>query len=98
MSNTQKPTAAQTGPEVVEGVVLPPVEEKRPNILIRGARKIKQTPPKTALAVLGGVGLVAAGAWMGRSSAPYHVEIVDSETPLEPILVTPSSDGDDNVA
>lgn len=75
-----------------------PVVEKRPNVLVRVGRKIKQTPPKTALAVVGGVVLVTAAAVAGRKSAPYHVEIVDSELELEPVLVTPSDESADTVA
>lgn len=73
--------------------------EKRPNVAVRAFRKIKNTPPKTALAVAGGVALVAAGAMLGRSTASYHVEVVDSELELEPILVTPASEeSSDSVA
>lgn len=67
-------------------------EEKRPNILVRAARKIKSTPPRTALAVGAGVALVGAGAYLGRKTAPLSVEIVVDDFDVEPVLVTPESD------
>lgn len=99
MSNTQKPTAPSTGEApaanpVIEGVVV----EKKPNIFVRGFRKIKNTPPKTAVAVVGGVALVAAGAVLGRSTAPYHVAIVEDEFAPEPLLEVPSADESDQSA
>lgn len=68
------------------------VEVARPNVLVRAFRKIRTTPPKTALAVVGGVALVSAGAVMGRKTAPLHLEIVDNEIELPPMLVTPASE------
>lgn len=74
-------------------------ETKRPNPLVRAYRKVKATPPKTAIAVVGGVALVGAGAFLGRKSAPYHVEVVES-TELEPVIqvVDATEDNDDTVA
>lgn len=73
-----------------------PVAEKRPNPIVRGYRKIRQTPPKTALAIGLGVGLVTVGAVLGRKTAPLHLEIVESDFELEPVLVTPDSDNPDD--
>lgn len=94
MSNTQKPqTPVQNITSMPDPeTTAPAVEVKQPNIFVRAGRKIKNTPPKTALAVAGGLVLVGAGAFLGRSTAPYHVEIVDSELELEPLFVTPASD------
>ncbi len=55
------------------------VVEKKPNAFVRGFRKIKSTPPKTALAVAGGVALVTAGAMLGRKTANLHPVIIDSD-------------------
>lgn len=68
------------------------VVEKKPNPFVRGYRKIKSTPPKTAIAVVGGVALVTAGAMLGRKTAPLHIEVIDSEFEPEPMLVTPDSE------
>ncbi len=68
------------------------VVEKKPNAIVRGFRKLKQTPPKTALAIGLGVGLVAAGTVLGRKTAPLHLEVVASDIELEPVFVTPASD------
>lgn len=73
-------------------------KEKKPNVFKRGFRKIKSTPPKTALAVAGGVALVTAGALLGRKTAPLHLEVVDSDFDPEPMLVTPDAAADDTVA
>jgi hypothetical protein len=75
--NIANPVPSETGE---------PTETKRPNVLVRAARKIKSTPPKTAIAVVGGVALVSAGAILGRKSASYHVELVESPTEPEPVL------------
>lgn len=64
------------------------VVEKQPNAIVRGFRKIKNTPPKTAIAVGLGVVLVGAGTVLGRKTAPLHVEIVESDVEIEPMLVT----------
>lgn len=99
MSNTQKPPTPSTEEApaenpVIQGVVV----EKQPNFLVRGFRKIKNTPPKTAIAVVGGVALVAAGAVLGRSTAPYHVAIVEDEFQPEPLLEVPAADESDQSA
>lgn len=88
MSN-DKPTP-QTVPTApaIEGVVV----EKQPNVLVRAFRKIKNTPPKTAIAVVGGVALVSAGAVLGRRTAPYHVAVIEDEFVPEPLFEVPASD------
>lgn len=45
-----------------------------------------------------GVTLVGAGAYGGRKTAPLHLEVVDSETDIEPMLQIPSSESSDTVA
>lgn len=87
MSNDK--TTPQTAPTEL---VPPTVVEKQPNALVRGYRKIKNTPPKTAIAVVGGVVLVAAGAALGRKTAPYHVAVVEDEFEPEPLFEVPTSD------
>lgn len=89
MSNPTQPTP-QTAPAnaPIEGVVV----EKKPNVLVRGYRKIRSTPPKTAIAIIGGVGLVTAGAVLGRKTAPYHVAVVEDEFVPEPLFEVPASD------
>lgn len=93
-------------PTVVQGEVIDPTEtdetktetvEKRPNVFVRGARKIKQNP-KTALAVVGGALLVTAGAVAGRKTAPLYLEVHDSEVDVPPMLVTPDTEPEDTVA
>lgn len=64
---------------------------KKPNFIVRSIHKIKQTPPKTAIAVVGGVGLVALGAALGRTTASTHVAIVHDDFEPEPILVIDES-------
>lgn len=89
MSNPTQPTP-QTAPAnaPIEGVVV----EKKPNAFVRGYRKIKNTPPKTAVAVAAGVALVTAGAVLGRKTAPYHVAVVEDEFVPEPLFEVPASD------
>ena len=58
-------------------------ESKRPNVLVRAARKIKSTPPRTALAVGAGVALVGVGAFLGRRTAPDQLVIL-AESDLDP--------------
>lgn len=72
-------------------------ETKRPNILVRGYRKAKANP-KLTLAVVAGVGLVSGAAYLGRKTAPYSVEIVetDEEETFEPLETTVVED--ENVA
>lgn len=92
MSNTQKPASTETPAAEVPST--PVLVEKQPNVLVRGFRKIKSTPPKTAIAVAGGVALVTAGAVLGRRTAPYHVAVVEGDFQPEPILETPASESD----
>lgn len=82
------PTPITIAGETVENAVV----EKRPNILVRGYRKIRKDP-KTALAVVGGTVLVGGAAYLGRKTAPscdaeIHVitedelmELADVEAP-----------------
>lgn len=67
----------QINPDAVSDEVV----EKRPNILVRGYRKIRKDP-KTTLAVVGGTALVAGAAFLGRKSAPScdtpHADAVDN--------------------
>lgn len=63
-----------------------PTEVKRPNVVVRTFRAIKNDP-KTTLAVVAGVGLVAGSAFLGRKTAPLHIEIVESPIELEPVIV-----------
>lgn len=98
MSNPNPPAATikqvpATDPPI-EGVVV----EKKPNPIVRAYRKIKNTPPKTAIAVVGGVVLVSAGAVLGRKTAPYHVAVVEDEFVPEPLFEVPVSDSDDQSA
>lgn len=94
---TVKPTTSTEVPatdHVIEGVVV----EKKPNVFVRAARKIRSTPPKTAIALTGGVLLVAAGTVLGRKTAPYHVAVVEGEFVPEPLFEVPASDSDDKSA
>lgn len=84
---TPPPTVTPDQPAAESVAIVAPVE-KQPNALVRGFRKIKQTPPKTALAVVGGIGLVALGAALGRNTAAHHIAIVETDFEPEPILVT----------
>lgn len=83
MSN-DKPVTSITTP--IEVTPADSTETKRPNVLVRAYRKIKTTPPRTALAVGAGVALVSAGAFLGRKSAPYHVAVVEDDFEPEPVL------------
>ena len=74
------PAADVTTLPIAESVSTP--AEKRPNVLVRGYRSIKQTPPKTALAVLGGVALVGLGAALGRQTGNVFV-VLDNTDPIE---------------
>jgi len=85
---TNAPTAVPTEKPAEESTSTVVTVEKQPNIIVRAARKIKQTPPKTAIAVVGGVGLVALGAALGRGTAAHHIAIVEDDFEPEPILVT----------
>ena len=89
---SEKTTPQNTAPTAVQTV--PTAETKRPNILVRTGRAIKNTEPKTAVAVVGGVILVAAAAYLGRRSAPYSAVIIESDYELEPVLsvADPSED------
>jgi hypothetical protein len=73
-----------------------PAVEKKPNAAKRAYRKIKSTPPKTAIAIVGGVALVTAGAMLGRKTAPLHLEVVDSDFDVEPMFVTPETEESDD--
>lgn len=88
MSEKTTPTAVPTEqPAEESSQTLAPVE-KKPNLAKRVVSKIKSTPPKTAIAVVGGVVLVAAGAALGRSTASTHIAIVEDDFDVEPLLVT----------
>lgn len=88
MSEKTTPTAVPAEqPAEESSQTLAPVE-KKPNPIVRIARKVKSTPPKTALAVAGGIGLVALGAALGRSTASTHIAIVEDDFDVEPLLVT----------
>lgn len=89
MSEKTTPTAVPTEQpklEVPDSIM--ETVEKQPNVIVRAARKIKQTPPKTAIAVVGGVGLVVLGAALGRNTAAHHITIVESDFEPEPLIVT----------
>lgn len=88
MSDKTTPTAVPTEQPAAESAATLETVEKKPNVFVRAARKIKQTPPKTALAVAGGIGLVALGAALGRSTASTHIAIVEDDFDVEPLLVT----------
>jgi hypothetical protein len=92
MSNDPKSTES-----TVAAVPTDSPEEKRPNVLVRAARKIKSTPPRTAIAVGAGVALVGVGAFLGRRTAPLSIEIVEADFEPEP-LVTTSDEDDTTVA
>lgn len=64
-------------------------ETKRPNILVRGYRWMR-TNPKTTIAVVAGSALVGGAALLGRKTAPYHVEIVETDESevFEPLETT----------
>jgi len=87
MSDKTPPTAVPADQPAEESTSTVVTVEKQPNVIVRGFRKIKQTPPKTALAVVGGVGLVALGAALGRSTAAHHIAIVEDDFDPEPIIV-----------
>lgn len=70
-------------------------ESKRPNIAVRAWNRLRNNP-KTAIAVVGGVALVSAGAFVGRKTAPYHVELVEDDVELEPLVLVASDDFDDS--
>jgi hypothetical protein len=88
MSEKTTPTAVPTEQPAEESTSTVATVEKQPNAIVRGFRKIKQTPPKTALAVAGGIGLVALGAALGRNTAAHHIAIVEDDFDPEPLLVT----------
>lgn len=67
-------------------------ETKRPNPLVRAYRKIKTTPPRTAIAVVGGVALVGAGAFLGRKSASTQIEVHFDDSDQEPLVIVESTD------
>jgi hypothetical protein len=90
MSN-DKPTVVTTAPAETDTTVQ--IEEKRPNVLVRAARAIKREP-KTTLAVVAGTALVAGSAFLGRKTAPLHIQIVESDIELEPVLQTPDTSDD----
>lgn len=72
-------TIAGQAEEVTEKTVA----EKKPNVIVRGYRKCRRNP-KNTLAVIGGVALVAAGAVIGRSTAPSSDDAsVDLDAPDE---------------
>lgn len=75
------PTPITIAGDVVEETVV----EKRPNIVVRGYRKIRKDP-KTTLAVVGGTLLVGGAAFLGRKSAPScdspHYFPVDTDVDL----------------
>jgi len=88
MSEKTTPTAVPAEQPAEESTSTVATVEKQPNVIVRGFRKIKQTPPKTALAVAGGIGLVALGAALGRNTAAHHIAIVEDDFDPEPLLVT----------
>lgn len=101
MSNGNQKQNATPTPEATATDSVPTVAvvEKQPNVLVRGFRKIRSTPPKTAIAVVGGVALVTAGAVLGRKTAPYHVAVVEDEFVPEPLFEVPAADeSNDTVA
>lgn len=88
MSDKTTPTAVPAEQLTEESTSQMATVEKQPNFIVRAARKIKTTPPKTALAVAGGVALVAVGAALGRSTAATHIAIVEDDFQPEPLFVT----------
>lgn len=95
MSNDKSVPAVTTVPADVPETT--PTETKQPNPVVRAYRKIRATPPKTAIAVVGGVALVGAGAFLGRKSASYHVEVVEDDFEPEPVLLL-NDQSEDSVA
>lgn len=88
MSDKTAPTAVHTDQPETESSQTMVAVEKKPNVIVRCIKSIKKTPPKTALAVVGGVSLVALGAALGRNTASSHVAIVTDDYDPEPIIVT----------
>ena len=88
MSDKTTPTAVPTEQPAAEESKAMETVEKQPNVIVRGFRKIKQTPPKTAFAIAGGIGLVALGAALGRNTAAHHIAIVEDDFEPEPLIVT----------
>jgi hypothetical protein len=95
MSN-DKPVTSITAP--IEVSSADSTETKRPNVLVRTYRKVRNTPPRTAIAVGAGVALVGAGAFLGRKSASYHVEVVEDDLEPSPVFLVNDADSDDSVA
>jgi hypothetical protein len=69
MSDKTRNQPTPTEVPAAESDSTPTLVEKRPNVFVRGYRKIRSTPPKTAIAVGLGVGLVTAGAVLGRKTS-----------------------------
>lgn len=97
MSEKTRPTAVPTE-QLDETSSDVPMVQKKPNPLIRIARKVKQTPPKTAIAVIGGVGLVLAGVALGRNTASTHLELVTDDYDPEPLIVSGDAESTDKTA
>lgn len=88
MSEKTRPTAVPSEQSETESTPTVVTVEKQPNVIVRGLKKIKQTPTKTRIAVIGGVGLVVLGAALGRGTAAHHIAIVEDDFDPEPLIVT----------
>lgn len=99
MSNGNQKQPTSNEKPAMNAVPTAVVVEEKPNALVRGFRKIRSTPPKTAIAIVGGVALVTAGAVLGRKTAPYHVAVIEDEFVPEPLFeVPPADESNDTVA
>jgi len=88
MSEKTTPTAVPAEQPAEESSTDVTLVEKKPHFAKRVVNKIKSTPPKTALAVVGGVVLVTVAAAAGRATASTHLEIVNDDFEPEPLIVT----------